>query len=36
MLHRSLNSIYEKYKEYMVAEENGQIIACGSFACFVG
>lgn len=30
MLHRSLNAIYENIQEYMVAEENGAVIACGA------
>ena len=30
MLHRSLNAIYENIQEYMVAEENGIVIACGA------
>ncbi|MDR1940767.1 MAG: N-acetyltransferase [Endomicrobium sp.] len=30
MLHRSLNSIYENIQEYIVAEENGEVIACGA------
>lgn len=30
MLHRSLNSIYENIQEYVVAEQEGQIIGCGA------
>lgn len=30
MLHRSLNSIYENIQEYVVAEHNKKIIACGA------
>ena len=30
MLHRSLNSIYENIQEYIVVEENGEIIGCGA------
>jgi len=30
MLHRSLNSIYENIQEYIVAEEDGKVIACGA------
>jgi amino-acid N-acetyltransferase len=30
MLHRSLNSIYENIQEYIVADENGEVIACGA------
>ncbi len=30
MLHRSLNAIYENIQEYVIAEENNIIIACGA------
>jgi len=30
MLHRSLNSIYENIQEYVVAEHNKKVIACGA------
>lgn len=30
MLHRSLNSIYENIQEYVIAEDKGNIIACGA------
>jgi len=30
MLHRSLNSIYENIQEYVVAEHNKKVVACGA------
>lgn len=30
MLHRSLNSIYENIQEYIVAEKESKVIACGA------
>ncbi|MDR2772743.1 MAG: N-acetyltransferase [Elusimicrobiota bacterium] len=30
MLHRPLNAIYENIQEFVVVEENGEIIACGA------